>query len=190
VDSTRISILTDAQPRHHIVYPYTGEERITNAVSAFASAGISKGESVVLILADAHHEPIRRTLRTQGFESAELEGSGQLDWISAEELLRTIMPGSTPDEALFKTSVGEIIERARAGSPSGKVRMAGEMVGLLFSEKKLAAAERLEQLWNETIDASSVALLCTYAMNGEQATLPESLVRLHTHGAGSAVSHA
>jgi MEDS: MEthanogen/methylotroph, DcmR Sensory domain len=190
VDPTRFSVLTNPHPRHHIVYPYTDEARITNAVNAFTSSGISKGESVVLILADAHHEPIRQTLRNEGFDFAALEGAGQLEWISAEGLLRKVMSGGAPDERLFKTTVGEIMERARAGSPTGKVRMVGEMVGLLFSAKNIAAAERMEELWNETIEASAVALLCTYALDGTQAVLPESLVQLHTHEVGSAVSLA
>ncbi len=170
------------------MYPYFDEDRITNAVNAFTSSGISKGESVVLILANAHHEPVKQTLRTEGFDFAALERAGQLDWISAEDLLRRVMLGGTPDETLFKATVGEITQRARASSPTGKVRMVGEMVGLLFTANKIAAAERMEELWNETIEESSVALLCTYALDAKHTSLPESLARLHSHEVGSEAS--
>jgi len=43
-------LLVDPHPCRHIVYPYNDEEKGINAVYLFASSGLSKGESVVLIV--------------------------------------------------------------------------------------------------------------------------------------------
>jgi hypothetical protein len=180
------SILTDPHPRNHIVYPYSDEKRAINAIYVFASAGLLKGEAVVLIMADSHCEPICQKLIAGGFNVDGLQTAGLLHCIKAEDLLAKMMLDGLPDERLFKVAVGGIIRLARTNSAEGKVRMFGEMVNLLFRENNIAAAERMEELWNEMIDACSVALLCTYELDGiERVMLPESLSNYHSHTIGA-----
>src|SRR5258707_6751545 len=96
------AILSNPHPCHHIVYPYTDEEKAVNAVYLFASSGLSKAESVVLIMADSHRQPITGRLANGGFDLAVLQTNGQLECVSAETMLRELMAAGRLDEAQVK----------------------------------------------------------------------------------------
>src|ERR1700681_5096403 len=53
------AILLDPHPCCHIVYPYTDESLVGQAVALFASAGLRDGEGVVLIMSCNHCAPIK-----------------------------------------------------------------------------------------------------------------------------------
>jgi hypothetical protein len=65
------------------------------------------------------------------------------------------------------------------------VRAFGEMVDILNRRGNLAAAIRLEELWNELLAAERIALLCAYAVDAfdrteYETTLP-SIGHVHSH---------
>src|SRR5579864_5979017 len=180
------AILTNPQPGSHIVYPYTDESLVSQAVCLYASAGLHKNEAVVLIMSKGHFEPIMDRLKTEGIDVEDRQRSGQLACVVAEDMLPGFMVDGMPDTSRFKAAIGSIISRARASTSNGHqahVRVFGEMVSLLW-EKNLAAATRLEEMWNETIDNRST-LMCTYTLRGApHDALPEALVALHSHHIG------
>lgn len=176
------AILADPHPCGHIVYPYTDENLVGQAVCLFASAGLRNGEGVVLIMTDAHCEPIKLRLQIEGFNIERYERSGQLTCITTDALLGTFMAGGGLDEEMFRSTIGDLIDRARAAVSKGnvrKVRIFGEMVSQLRATD-LTVTTRLEELWNEVIDKHSVSLLCTYALHNAQDHVPQSLLALHS----------
>jgi hypothetical protein len=86
-------------------------------------------------------------------------------------------------EDLFKSMIGNLIEKAKKSVATGrpeKVRVFGEMVSQLRGTD-LQATTRLEELWNEVIEQHSVSLLCTYALAGADDRIQADLVDLHSH---------
>ncbi len=182
MDSNGYSVLSDPHSCRHIVYPYNDEKKAVNAVYIFVRSGLFKGESVVLIMADSHSGAIKARLAEAGFDVDDLGASGQLECISADSMLRELMPDGKPSEALFRETIGRVIGRARANSSSHQVRIFGEMVSLLLAQGEIAAAEKLEVLWNEAIDVHKVSVFCTYRLlESGFKTLPHSLSNLHSH---------
>jgi hypothetical protein len=180
--AAQIDLLNDPNPCRHIVYPYNDEEKANTAVYLFASSGLSKGESVVLIMTDARCEPITTRLAEAGFNLNACQSSGKLICMNADDMLKAFMENGTLDEQLVKAMLGEVITTARANSSSGKVRIFGEMVSLLLAQNDVSTAEKLEELWNEIIQIHSISLFCTYALIGTGfKTLPESLALMHSH---------
>ena len=181
------AILSNPDPRGHIVFPYTDEAQLTDAVGLFASAGFRKGDSVVLVMTRGHCEPIRRHLQEQGFNLEELEATGQLACEDARELLSTFLFDGIIDDLKFKTKLGRLISIAKfAGGHHRSVRVFGEMVDLLW-ETDPQATLRLEELWNDVIEAYSVPLLCAYSLAGTKLVrFPESLIACHSHRIASA----
>ncbi len=179
-----IKLLVDPHPRCHIVYPYTNEAMIADAVSFYSAAGLSQNEAVVLIATPGHSNAIEQRLMADGFAPKKLKADGQLTVLDAEDTLGRLLVGRFPDAALFETMVGTTIDNARRTSSSGKVRLFGEMVSLLYAYD-VTAAERLEELWNLAIDRYGVPVLCTYALDGPepeaQRALSDSLVAAHSH---------
>ena len=177
------AIISNPHPCGHIVYPYTDENLVEQAVSLFASAGLRDGDGVILVMTQAHWEPFRLRLTMEGFNVEAYERSEQLICRTTEELLALFVVNGAVDETVFKSAIGDLIERAKASATDGqprKVRVFGEMVSQLRSED-LAATTRLEELWNKVIREYSVALLCTYCLHNEADRISESLVDLHNY---------
>jgi hypothetical protein len=181
------AMLTNPQPGSHIVYPYTDENLVSQAVCLYASGGLRNNEGVVLIMSRGHCEPIKNCLKAEGFDVDKRQSSGQLACIVAEDLLPRLLVDGMPDTTRFKALIGPIIDRARASMSNGHhahVRVFGEMVSLLW-EKNLPAAKVLEEMWNQAIDTYSFSLMCTYTLGKHpHDTLPESLIGLHSHNVG------
>ena len=177
------AIISNPHPCGHIVYPYTDENLVEQAVSLFASAGLRDAEGVILVMTQAHWEPFRLRLTMEGFNVEAYERSEQLICRTTEELLASFLVNGAVEETLFKSAIGDLIERAKASATDGqprKVRVFGEMVSQLRSED-LAATTRLEELWNDVIREHSVALLCTYCLRNEADRISESLIDLHNY---------
>ena len=99
------------------------------------------------------------------------------------ELLSRFMAKGLPDTTLFKTIIGDVIDTARAAGRYRKVRVYGEMVNLLWKQN-LPAVTRLEELWNDVLQAHSISLVCAYCLdrNGEaQRQFPPDLRAAHSH---------
>ena len=181
MNSKGVAILADPHPCGHIVYPYTDETQLAEAVCLFTGSGLRKGEAVVLVMTQAHYALIRGRLTTEGFDIPELERSGLLVCEGAENLLSTFLFDGILDEHEFKTRIGAIIERAKEAAGDQPVRIFGEMVSLIW-ETAPRATDRLEELWNQVIEAHSVPLLCAYALAGSKPdALPSTLVDRHSH---------
>ena len=176
------AILTNPHPCGHIVYPYTDENLVGQAVCLFASAGLRDGEGVVLIMAKSHCEPIKLRLHIEGFDVEAYERSGQLTCVTTDDLLEKFMASGRLNEGIFRSTIGRLIGRARASVSDhlGKVRIFGEMVSQLRITD-LIATTRLEELWDEVIKNHSVSLLCTYALHNANDYIPQSLIALHSH---------
>ena len=176
------SILVNPHPCGHIVYPYTDEGLVGQAVSLFAISGLRHGEGVIHIMSADHCESIKLRLQLEGINAEAYERSGQLVCLTAEDLLATFIKDGLLDEDLFKSTIGRLIENVRASVNSGqpvRVRIFGEAVSQLRN-KDLKATTRLEELWNQVIADHSVSLLCTYALSDAGDHLPEALVTLHS----------
>ncbi len=173
-----------AEPHQsHIVYPYTDDRYLVDAVGFYTKSGLARDAAVILIVTEAHRDAIRRYLKAD-FDVQALEATGQLSFLDAAEMMTFFMVDGSPDPELVKTGIGTTIERARRDEHTGRnreVRLFDEMVNLLWPGNG-AAAERLEELGNEAIDEYSIPILCAYSLNGPgRGHLPESLMKAHTH---------
>src|ERR1700730_16373900 len=102
MNASGAAILINPHPCGHIVYPYTDEGLVGQAVCLFASAGLRNQEGVVLIITRAHCESIKLRLHVEGFNIEALEQSGQLVCADAEELLGQFVIDGRIDEEEFK----------------------------------------------------------------------------------------
>ena len=177
-----IETLTNPHPCGHIVYPYTNESQVAEAVCLFAGAGLRKGEAVLLVMTADHHKPVRERLKDEGFDLQHLEATGQLVCVDAKTLLESFMLDGIIDDLRFVTTIGAMIQKAKAsGGKRRSVRAFGEMVDLIWTSRP-TATQHLEELWNQVIEAHSVPLLCAYSLGGSRpAELSESLMACHSH---------
>lgn len=179
MNATGEAILTHPGPHGHFVYPYTNESQFSEAVCLFVSSGLRNGGSALLVMRESHCEPIRTQLQDHGLDVAELEACGRLVCVPAESLLGTFMFDGIIDDDLCKITIGKLIEKARAASCNGEVRVFGEMVDLIWLPNP-KATQRLEELWNQVIKLHSVPLLCAYSLGGNRPdALSDALLQCH-----------
>jgi hypothetical protein len=179
-----IALLSNPHPCGHLVYPYTDEALIAQAVTLYATAGLKNGEGVILVATSAHLQAIDHRLTSyENFDTNVLQASGQLVYRDAEDMLARFMVDDRPDEKRFKDIFRKAIEKTQAvvtkNEQPGLVRAFGEMVSLLLADN-VQNAELLESYWDDLIKEYSISLLCSYTMTGANA-LPHSLANCHGH---------
>ncbi len=77
MNASGAAILANPHPCGHIIYPYTDENLVGQAVCLYAAAGLQAGESVILIMTTDHYEPIKDRLRAGGLDVDHYERKGK-----------------------------------------------------------------------------------------------------------------
>jgi hypothetical protein len=133
-------------------------------VGDFLREGLAGSQPAIVIATPAHREGIVEALRQRGLCADELQRSGNLLLMDAEETLTRFMVDGMPDTALFLAAMVPAIEQACGGRSDCVVRAYGEMVDVLWKAGHTVAATRLEMLWNDLAGSQRFSLLCGYAM--------------------------
>jgi hypothetical protein len=158
-------LLVEPLARDHVVQLYQDERVFVEAVALFTGIALGKGDGVVLVATPAHLEAVEDRLEEKNLGVEDVKAWGQLTVKDASEVLSGFMVNDMPDTVLFKPIVGSMIQSAASAARSGRVRVYGEMVNLLWRQN-LAAARRLEVLWNEVIQTHFISLFCAYNVGG------------------------
>ena len=167
----------------HIVQFYRTDAFLADTVARFVSDGLHSGDSVLLIATEAHQHMLLERL---GCNGNDLEGAVEADRVvvvDAHETLSRFCTGADVDEARFEAAISPLVSRVRSATRSGRVRAYGEMVDLLWQDRRPEAAVRTEELWNGMRERHGFSLLCAYVMDGFHRA-PGSVAeicRRHTH---------
>jgi hypothetical protein len=181
IQSPWTDLLAEPLVREHFVQVYRDEGVLADAVALFVGVGFGKGEAAIVVATPEHLGAIEARLHAEGHGVADLRRFGQLTTIDAASLLSTFLVDGMPDPGRFKAAAHEAIDRARQAGRYRKVRVYGEMVDLLWRDN-LAAAVRLECLWNELIATECITLFCGYGVGGDAPErLTPELRALHAH---------
>jgi MEDS: MEthanogen/methylotroph, DcmR Sensory domain len=152
------------EKHYHAVQFYKDETSLAGTVAQFLAEGLSTGQPGIVIATPSHTETIVRELTARGLDVAELRITGELHFFDAQKLLASFMFGGLPDPVLFRSSLGDLIEKLCAGRTSCPIRAYGEMVDLLWQEGNADGAIKVEILWNQLAATYDFALLCGYAV--------------------------
>ncbi|HEV8097294.1 MAG TPA: MEDS domain-containing protein [Burkholderiales bacterium] len=148
----------------HFVQFYENDAYLANQVAGFIRAGLQAGDAAIVIATKSRRDDLQKRLSADVSRAPEqrprVEPYVPLD---AAETLATFMVDGLPDERRFADVMGRVLKRA-AASGNGRLRVYGEMVGLLSTNGKHGAAIRLEELWNELAKVHPFSLFCAYPM--------------------------
>ena len=147
----------------HFVQFYETDLFLLNSLSKYVASGLSQGEACILAATHDHINEVNTRLRAYGLDVDAARASGQYVCLDADQILPKFMVDGSPDASRFSDTVWSKIEQAIARG--GRVRVFGELVGLLWAEGKHTAAIELEQLWNKMHAAHSFSLFCAYPMS-------------------------
>src|SRR5271169_702392 len=173
---------TESVPQgEHVVYFYQESDSLLDSLSDFIGSALGAGNSALVIATKVHLDGLQQRLQACGLDTQRASRQGRYVALDASVLLSQIMVGGMPDAERFAGTVGRAIGRISAALKGQRPKIAafGEMVALLWTEGKIEAAIRLEQLWNELAKKYSFSLRCAYPMTGRQGEKNiEPLVRI------------
>lgn len=160
----------------HVAYFYQETDSLLEALSAYIGGALGAGNTALVIATKVHREGLRRRLAACGLDIPKATRDGRYLEFDAAELLSKIMVEEMPDGCRFEALVGGAIRgMARPKTAHHEIAAFGEMVSLLWTEGKVEAAIRLEQLWNELAKKHAFSLRCAYPVshfNGEKHSQP------------------
>jgi MEDS: MEthanogen/methylotroph, DcmR Sensory domain len=178
------ALLAAPAPRDHLVQLYTREHSLAATVARFVEHGLADGDGVIAIATAPHWTDVASRLTVRGLDVGDAQRRSQLMVLDAHETLGRLMVDGMPDGAAMHGVITPALEAVR-GAGYAKIRAFGEMVDILNRRGNLAAAIRLEELWNELLEVEGIALLCAYAIDpfdraGYAEALP-SIGHVHSH---------
>jgi hypothetical protein len=177
-------LLSRPAGKAHMVQLYRDPAVLRTSVTRYLSDGFRDGASAVVIATGDHWSGFRQGLESRNHDPSRMEHEGRLAVLDARSTLETFMRHGMPDEALFQRAVGAVLLSLSAqGTPN--IRAYGEMVSLLWADRRFDAALRLEELWNSLAERRPFTLLCAYegdALAPEFHSRPaESVFQQHSH---------
>ena len=164
IDLTR-PVDLEPQPRPsgaHRVQFYQDESFLMRSVAQHLAEALRDGGAAIILATQNHRAEILQELT-----KLEISADALIKRVvaaDAGEALSKFMVEGTPDPARFNSVMYGLLHTAKSSAPSSLMSISafGEMVALLLSEGKGAAAVQLEQLWNDFIRSHSLSLLCAY----------------------------
>ena len=182
--SSWTELLERAEPKQHVVHLYGSDDHLlTSHAGRFLAEGLRRGEGLLMIATPEHIEALVTQLGNEGVDTAAAVRAGHLVLLDAGATLSRFLVEGEPSWPLFEQVVGGLIAELRTTHDT--LRAFGEMVGLLWSTGRLAAAVRLEEYWNRLLEDRAISLFCAYPIDVfhgdcEVDTL-SALVNTHTH---------
>lgn len=173
---------SDTDRREHIVRLYEDDRSLCQTVADFLVDGLTHGEPCLVIATREHLAGIVEELSRRGHDCEALEKNDRLVKVDAQETAHRVAAGAQLDEDLCRRVLGDLI-RKTAGSHASPVIVYGEIVDLLWKERKPRAAIRLEQIWNDLLKEQAIRLLCGYSakmFGSEDRVLLEMICREHS----------
>jgi DcmR-like sensory protein len=160
---TRSHTLGAPDHGRHVAQLYIQDEELVRVVGDFVTAGLGRGEGIVVIASTAHRAAIARHLEDRGFTPRLLARRRQLIVLDASETLEELRVGTAPGRARFEAVIGGAVQAChRAGFD--RLSAFGEIMGLLRRDS-LEAALHLEALWDDLVAAHGLTLLCGYGID-------------------------
>ncbi len=149
----------------HAVQIYGDEATFMDALEGFVSSGLRNRESVVLMSTAPHLHELEKRLRGKWLDIDRARWEERYVAVLATETLAKFMVNDEPNEALFRQTAGDLLDRAR-GRTGRSVRAFGEMVAILWAQGNPGAAIKIEKLWNRLQAIEGFPLFCAYPRMG------------------------
>ena len=132
-------------------------------VAGYLWAGLRRGEGALVIAGAENQGAIARQLELLGADLADVLQSRHLVVWDAQATLKGFLVDGQPDWDRFQRLMWAAILQVRRRKL--EVRAYGEMVSILWQQRRYAAALRLEQFWNKLLEQPFLSLFCAYAVD-------------------------
>lgn len=148
----------------HACVVFADDASLIDGLAEYVGGALWAGDGAVVIATLSHLDALESRLRQSGLDVGHFRATQRYATRSAEAMLTEFMVDGWPDADRFGRAAGEVIDRARVRGP--EVRIFGEIVDVLWRERRYGAALQLELLWSRLLEAERVPLLCAFGREG------------------------
>ena len=176
LDTSRTPTPSACRAAHGVHFSRSHDHTVAAIIEMFDDAR-AQGRPAVVVATRMHRRWIEADLhqRCIAFEGDVCR------LLDADTTLSSLLVDGEPDRDRFRSVIGTLLSDVCARHPDG-VSVYGEMVGLLWSEGRVAAAMRLEEYWNELQRELPFSLLCGYHIDGSpDSTDLDPIRHVHTY---------
>ena len=149
-------------PSEHVVQFYESDGFLLNGLCDLIALSLHEGDAGIVVATPEHRRVLAARLLADQVDTTRAQLEGRFVSLDAAETLGLFMRDGVPSADAFDAVFAPLL--ARAGEGGRRVRVFGEMVGLLAEAGNHAAAIRLEALWNELQKRYAFSLFCGYPM--------------------------
>src|SRR5882724_6504552 len=128
----------------HLAQFYENDALVVQSAARFIAGNLVRGGSGVIIATPAHRCDIEELLLAAKLDLESARRRGRYVALDAAEMLARFTIDGRPDPTRFLDVVGEVVEDAAAKANHLGVRAFGEMVALLWAERRCEEAIQLE----------------------------------------------
>jgi hypothetical protein len=153
----------------HLVQFYDPERFPARSVANYFCEGLEADESSVLIATPDHSRQIKACLEKCGVDTKVLERAGLLTFLDATETMEALRSKHPLDNSGIEMVLGEPFDQAASLSPSGCIRVFGELANLIVNDGDYNVYAQLERRWNQLALGINVRLYCGYSIAGSSA---------------------
>ena len=131
--------------QRHLVQFYTDHAALLDELAALFRGSLGEGQSVAAIMTSSHRSGLERRLLEQGVDVSKATQNGRLYLLNADQALSEFMEPAGSNRERFLLQFGNILRtlQSAAVAKHSEVVVFGEMVAVLWAQKKYEAAIRL-----------------------------------------------
>jgi hypothetical protein len=174
-------------PFKHTVQFYQDDAFLVRSLVPSFKDALDSGHAVLIVATPAHVAAAVKGLKGAGVPVDDHIAAGRLELRDAAATLASVLVGGWPDAARFDLKVGRLVRRLIRRH--GQLLAFGEMVDLLWQERKRDVAIEIESQWNLLLERFPFRLACAYRIDVLDPTVEidhfEHACRCHDHSSVS-----
>lgn len=146
--------------RNHEVHFYDDDKTLIDRISVFAGGALGAGEACIVCATPSHRSALVARLELAGLNVTRLVEDGRFVLLDAAGTLKQILVNGWPDVGQLTRLTAALL--APFDQNGRRISVFGEMVALLWEQKKTDAAICLEKMWSELGTKRPLSILCAY----------------------------
>jgi len=155
--------------RGHTVAFHASDADLVHGLTEYVADGLLSGDAVVVVATPDHCARLAADLSAD-LPLAHFVDDGRYRDVDALATLRSIRTDDGRiDGEVFDRLIGSVV--ATAAASGRRVRIVGDLVGLVWDEGDVVGALDVERLWNDLLGRTAVVLNCTYPTDGSDGDL-------------------
>jgi hypothetical protein len=170
---------------HHYVQFYENDAFLREVASDFLSAGLQAHEPLVVLATKEHRDWLLEQLHARRWDVDAVLRAGQLTMIDASDAYDQLIRDDPQTDEGVPDDLSDLLLKHQLIAPHQRVRIYGEVAGMLCESGRVSACRALEEGCNRLSHSFPLTLMCAYRIDSlghpTNEALRQGVCDLHSH---------